>query len=340
MEILKKEAYTEYENFCKKHPNTAFQQSINWTKVKTEWDSDIIVVRNEDKEIIGAMLVLIRKMGFKTYMYANRGPICDYSDKQTLKQLYQGVVSLSKKHKAFKFIMDPLVFSSDEESIKNFEEVGFTLDRTEDFHKPIQPKFSYMLRYLKGLSYEDLLAKMSVNTRYYLKFGYKRGVVCKSEGLLGLDDFYSIYSKTGSRQGFSIRPKSYFEKIINAYGDNCKLFVCYHEDDILCGGIGIYYGDTVSHVYGASVNVKRNLKATHILQAELMKWATEKNCSVYDMQGVAPTKEDDEALYRVYQFKSSFAGEVVEAAGEFYITFDKIYNSLINTAFAIRKKLK
>ncbi len=340
MEILNKENYFEYELFCKSFPLAGFQQSINWAEVKKGWKSEIIVVRNDEYKIIAGMLILIRKMGAKSYMYANRGPVCDYKNLDVLKELYEGVLFIAKKHKAFKFIMDPLVEEHEEEVIQNFINAGFKIDRNAPFHKTIQPRYSYQLRYLKGLSYDDLLLKMSRDTRYNMRLYQKKGVVCKDMGLLGINDFYEIYSETSARQKFTPRPKSYFENMLNAFGDNAKLFMCYYEDEALCGGIGIQYSDMVSHVYGCSTDKMRNLRPTYAVQVELMKWALNTNCSSYDMQGVSPSAEYDEGLHRVLKFKSNFTGEIVECVGEFYLIFDKIYDLSINTALEVRKMLK
>ncbi len=340
MEILNKEDYLEYEEFASKFPLAGFQQSVHWQKVKTEWGMEVIAVRDDENKIIGGMMVLIRKMGAKSYMYANRGPVCDYTNKEVLKDIYNGVLALAKKHKAFKFIMDPLVENHEEEIIQNFIDAGFKIERNAPFHKTIQPRYSYQLRYLKGLSYDELLLKMSRDTRYNMRLYHKKGVVCKDMGLLGVDDFYKIYFETSQRQKFSPRPKSYFENMLNAFGDNAKLFMCYFEDEALCGGIGVQYSDMTSHVYGCSTDKMRNLRPTYAIQVELMKWALETGCSSYDMQGVSPSAEYDESLHRVLKFKANFTGEIVECVGEFYLTFDKLYDFSINTALNVRKVLK
>ena len=198
-----------------------------------------------------------------------------------------------------------------------------------------------MLRYLKGLSEDELMKKMNRDTRYYLRYPEKKGVVCKNLGLDGLEDFYRIYSATGDRQGFTVRHKEYFVKMLTGLGDNCRLYMCYSPDgDALCGGVAVQYAGTTSHVYGCSNDQMRNLRPTYLLQKYLMNWALEGCCHTYDMHGVAPTPEDSEALYRILDFKSNFTGEIVETAGEFTITFDGLYSKAIDTALKIRSKIK
>ncbi|MEG2192964.1 MAG: peptidoglycan bridge formation glycyltransferase FemA/FemB family protein, partial [Oscillospiraceae bacterium] len=270
MEILSKDNYSEFDTFCANHPHGAFQQSPRWAGVKTEWTSEIVVSRDINGQIIGGIFLLIRKMGSKSLMYACRGPVCDYSDKSLIRDLLMGVKELADKYHAYKFVMDPLIMVDDEDTITLFEECGLNIVRNAEFHATIQPRYNYMLRYIKGLSPDELLAKMGRDTRYYIRYSPKKGVVCKNLGLEGLDDFYKIYSDTGIRQNFTVRPKEYFAKMLTSLGDDCRLYMCYYEDTPLCGGVAVNYAGTTSHVYGCSNDEMRNLRPTYLLQWELM----------------------------------------------------------------------
>ena len=342
MEILAKDRYEEFDRFCDNHPKGAFQQSPRWGLVKTEWANEIVVSRNDAGEIVGGIFVLIRKIGFKSMMYACRGPVCDYTDRAVVMDLLDGVKQLAKKYKAYTFIMDPLVLAEDAATIEMFKSCGLDIQEHAAFHDTIQPRYNYMLNYIKDYTTDMLLAKFNSGTRYYIRYPFKHGVVCKNMGLDGLDDFYKIYSETGTRQHFTVRPKAYFVKMLNGLGDNCRLYMCYYEEENkpLCGGVAVQYGGTTSHVYGCSTDEMRKLYPTYALQWELMSWAIEGGCHTYDMQGVAPRPEDSEELYRILNFKSHFSGAVIETAGEFTFTFDKMYSKLIDTALKIRAKLK
>ncbi len=341
MEILNKELYDEFDRFCAAHPQGAFQQSPRWHKVKTEWECEIVVSRDENNNIKGGIFLLIRKIGIKSMIYACRGPVCDYTDKEVITDLLEGVKTVAKKYKAYRFICDPLIMADDKETIEFFKSCGLKINENAPFHDTIQPRYNYMLRYLKGLTMDELMMKMNRDTRYYLRYPEKKGVVCKNLGLEGLDDFYRIYSETGVRQHFTVRPKEYFVKMLTGLGDNCRLYMCYSPDgEALCGGVAVQYAGTTSHVYGCSNEKMRNLRPTYLLQKYLMQWAIEGGCHTYDMQGVAPRPEDSEALYRILDFKSNFTGEVVETAGEFKIVFDPLYEKLIDTALKIRTKIK
>lgn len=339
MEILKKELYSQYEEFCSTHPKGAFQQSIYWADVKKDWIHEIVVSRDNNNNIIGGVSVLIRKIGPFGLMYAPRGPVCDYKDKTVLKDLAEGIKFLAKKHNGYKFICDPLVLASDADTIKTFKDCGFDIKENAPFHDTIQPRYNYMMDYIQGLSEDELIMKFNNRTRYYIRFAAKNNVECR-QGKEYLDDFYKIYQETGVRKKFTIRGKEYLKRILDSFPNNAKLFMCYHDNVPLCGGLSIQYAGTTSHVYGCSSNEMRKIHPTDLLQWEMMKWALSANCHTYDMQGIAPEKEMDEELYNVYLFKVKFLGGIVETAGEFTITFNKFADSMISLALKTREKLK
>ena len=345
MEILKKDLYSEYETFCLNHPKGAFQQSVNWAKVKKDWLHEVVVSRDENGNIIGGVSVLIRKIGPFGMMYAPRGPVCDYTDKNVMSDLINGIKAVAKKHNGYKFICDPLVLATDKETIQFFKDCGFFINENAGFHDTIQPRYNYMLNYIKGLSEDELIMKFTSGTRYYIRFGPKNGVICKV-GLEYLDDFYKIYEETGKRKNFSIRSKAYLESILVNFPENAKLFMCYYknpengEETALCGGLSIQYAGTTSHVYGCSTSEMRKLNPTYMMQWEMMKWALSGNCHTYDMQGIALDEETDAELYGVYRFKAKFFGDVIETAGEFTLTFNAFADKLIAFALKIRSKLR
>ena len=78
MERLKPEQYPEYEAFMENHPRGEFMQSVFWQKVKTEWNWEAVVSRDEAGKIVGACGILIRKVPFlgTAMLYSPRGPVC------------------------------------------------------------------------------------------------------------------------------------------------------------------------------------------------------------------------------------------------------------------------
>ena len=337
--------YTEFETFVQNHPAGSFMQSIKWGNIKNNWKQELIVHRNNKGEIDGTMMLLVMPMGAGAMLYAPRGPVCNFADTSVLQALIDSAKEVGKKYNAHVLKMDPFISDYEvdyEDKINAFRTCGCTLDDNPAFKDTIQPRYNYMLTYIGGMSDDDLLMSFNSNTRYYVRFAIKNGIECKNMGLAGLDEFYDIYSSTGQRQEFAIRPKEYLERFLTAFGEQARLYMCYYEGKPLCGGICVQYAGRTSHVYGCTkYNPEmRKLHPTYLLQWEMMRWALEGGCSVYDMQGIATNKEDNEALYNVYGFKKNFKGSIVTTAGEFEIILRPFYNNCMRLAIKLRSALK
>lgn len=112
----------EYEHFCSKNINGSFTQSSRWTRVKDNWSSEHIIANDRNGNTVGTMLILVKKIPFlKTSMlYAPRGPVCDFHDRNALNLIFEQVKLIAKKHRAYTLKIDPLIDENDFEAIENF----------------------------------------------------------------------------------------------------------------------------------------------------------------------------------------------------------------------------
>ncbi len=316
-EFISKSSFECYENFVKSHYGSSFMQSIYWAGVKINWEQEVCVVRRHDK-IVGGFSALIRSVGPFSFIYAPRGPVCDFSDAEVVLALMNGAGALMKKRRAVEFVFDPAIAASDSEAVAALTNAGCEFTAHDAFDATIQPRYNYIVE-LQNHDMSSLMGIFARETRYYIRYAIKKGVECRQVSVEKLDDFFALYRKTAERQGFNARPKSYFKNLMEALPNNAKLYMCYHDSVPLCGGLAIQYKGTTSHVYGASSAENRNLRATYLLQWTMMLWALEGGCHTYDMQGVAPSPKDNAQLYNVLAFKKNFTGRIVETAGEFKI---------------------
>lgn len=322
--ILAPEEYGLYEVFVKHHPHGNFMQSLAWTRVKKNWQFEAVVSRDENGAMRGAMLVLIlpnAKGDGKALLYAPRGPVCAYDDKAAVAELVAAARELAKRYPAGIFKADPYILASEQALIDVFTGAGLSFTPGCGFHECVQPRHNYMLTQLAGKTYDDLLQQFGRKTRYYVKMPTERGIVVKHFGTEKLDEFYALYSETGQRQEFSIRPRQYLEDFLNAYGENIRLYLAYYENQPLAGAITVNYAGKAAYVYGCSTSSHRELCPTYALQWAMIRWALDTGCDIYDMQGICIDPAESEQLYSVYQFKKKFNGTALEFAGDFYFEF-------------------
>ncbi len=341
-ELLSPEKYPEYEAFVSAHPNGGFTQSVNWTKVKNNWDHAVVVSRDEAGAIRGGMLVLLMKMPVvgASMMYAPRGPVCDYRNRDVLKELLEGALQLAKERNGYIFKIDPCVLADDQETIDLLTGLGFRFTPGAKHHETIQTRHNYQIAFPQGpRDTEQLFMTIGRKSRYCVRYALKAGVECRVCDETALDDFYKIYSATGQRDSFSVRPKEYLARFLQAFGTNVRLYVTYYEGEPVSGGITTQFAGKTCHVYGASSDEHRDLNANYLMQWEMIKWAYESGCSLYDFQGVTIDPEEDPHLYGVYQFKKSFKnGALVEYAGEFDYIINPAMHSLVQAAQKVKEK--
>ena len=337
-EILRREQYREYESFVSTHPRGEFTQSCYWREVKNNWQFEAVVSRDAQGAIRGACAVLVQKVPLfgTTFLYCPRGPVCDLHDRATLLELKAGLDRLAKDYNAHSLKMDPDVLADDSVFLTLMDQMGFRRFYGPDGFETIQARFNYRLP-LEGKTEADILAGMTQKTRYNLRYAQKHGVTVQVSDASGLDDFMRIYQVTGERDGFSTRPKVYFQRMLDALGDHVRLYLGYAEGQVVCGAITVNYAGKCCYVYGASDNAYRQLMPNYLMQWEMIRWALETGCTVYDFQGISGDIENEQnPMYGLYRFKRGFGGRIDELAGE----FDYIYRPTVNRLVELGMKLR
>ena len=96
----------------------------------------------------------------------------------------------------------------------------------------------------------------------------KHGVEIQVVGKERLDDFMGLMETTGQWDGFNIRPKSYFERMLDSLGEGAALRSFMRE--LHLGAITTNFGGRPRYVYGASDNAHRNVMPNYLIQWEMI----------------------------------------------------------------------
>ncbi|HHV97903.1 MAG TPA: peptidoglycan bridge formation glycyltransferase FemA/FemB family protein [Clostridiaceae bacterium] len=331
----------EYEEFVKSHPKGHFMQSIKWAKVKSNWINEIITVRDENNRIKGSMSLLIRKVPFlnRTIMYSPRGPVCDIYDVETFKSLIEKAKELAVKYKSYVLKLDPDIEIQDTEFCKIVKQLGFKTKNDSENFESIQPRFVFRLD-IKGKTEEEVLKNFSQKTRYNIRLAIKRGVTVRIGSKEDIPEFHKIMYETGVRDKFVIRDTSYFETLLDALGENARLYLAYYNGKLIAGTIAILYGNKCWYLYGASSNEHRNVMPNYLLQWEMIKWAIESGCDIYDFRGVSGNLDESHPLYGLYRFKKGFRGKFTEFIGELDYVFNPITYKLVEKSEIAFRELR
>ncbi len=337
IKLLEEKDRDRYKEFLSKNERCNFQQSLEWGNVKTNWIKEVILSEDDDGNIRGSLCVWIRKIPiFGNLMYSARGPVCDITNKEILKDIKDGTDLLAKKYKAFAIRMEPDIEKSNDEYRKIAEELGYKIkDDSKDFKDEIQPRFVFRLD-LRGKTKDDIFKEFHQKTRYNVRYAIKKGVVIKEGTRDDLKAFHDIMIETGKRDEFGIRSLEYFEKMYDElvpFG-HMKLLLAYYEDKPIAGIIPIIYGNKVWYLYGASSNSHRNLMPNYLLQWTMIQEAIDLGADMYDFRGVAGVVDESHPQYGLYRFKKGFNAVFTEFIGEVYIS----YKPLVHKAYKFSEK--
>lgn len=198
----------------------------------------------------------------------------------------------------------------------------------------LQPEWRQVIDISK--SEEEILAQMKEKGRYNIRVAERERVsVRKSENI---DEFYKIFIDTAKRDGFSIRPREYFEKMLEILGKNVELLTAEFQGKIIAAEIVSYYDETASYLYGASSSEHRNLMAPYLLHWEAIKQAKEKGCKYYDLLAVNPEGEDSHKFAGIGRFKRQFGGKTVHITGSYDLVYKPVWYWLFKMAEKLRRR--
>lgn len=321
LDLNNKKEVELYNDFVKNNKHTNFMQDIAWSKVKNNWESEIVYIK-ENNIIVATMMILIKKITKfnSSIIYAPSGPVGDIFNRNILNQLIKEIDSIAYSLNAFVFKFDPKIIYS-EENVEYIKSLNLILSRNDS---TIQPLYNMSIN-TEERCLESIVKDMSSNTRYSIKYSMKKNVeVYSSKRVEDLKIFYDLYTQTTTRNKFPCRTYEYFESLLEAFDDNeIKIYIAKHDEDYLAASIAINYGKEVTYLYGSSSEVKRNLRATYLLQYMMIKWAVETKCKKYNLGGVIEIADSN----TIYKFKSGFCknDKVTRNIGE----INKIYNPYI-----------
>ena len=291
----------EYEDFIKNSPYSNAMQDMSWAKVKNNWINEYVYLE-ENGKIRAAMSVLgIKAIDDKMFLYAPRGPVCDFYDIETTKKLIDEAKPLFEKYNAFLLRMDPCV-QNDQDLVKKYRDQGFTFRSDgEDIHSFSNPRYEIMLT-VEGKSEEDLMAGFSSMTRRHIRTAIKAGVSTRwSRSQEDLDTFYALTEIMANRHGITYRPKEYFERLLAAF-PQIEICTCEYEGEPIASMIAFPYKDTLWYIYGATQTMRGKISPGYICIWDLIQRAKKLNLKKFNMGGVYSLSVDDGLYFFKYGF--------------------------------------
>lgn len=308
-----------YNDFIRNSEYARPMQDTNWSKIKSNWTHDFVYLE-ENKQIIAAMSVIgIKNTNGKHFLYAPRGPVCDFKDTKLVEALIKEAEPLIDKYDAFLLRMDPEL-NFDEKLVYDYRKMGYDFRSVGiDTHAFTQPRYNMIID-LSSQDEDEIFESFSSKGRYNIRKSIRAGIktICKTDEE-SLDIFYELTKIMAERQGIGHRPKDYYERLIK-YLDG-KIFLSYFEDKPLSASLLIPYGNKVYYLYAASSNEMRNKMPNYNMIWEEIKWCLENNYDYLDLGGTFSLDTND----GLYRFKQSFCypDKYSNFIGELDVVYDR-----------------
>lgn len=317
IEYVNNENKKVYDKYVKENGNLF--QTLEWIKSNEIEEYNALMISKENEVCMSAAYIITYDKELnKKILYFPKGPIITKVDKNILNIFFEEIINKARENYCSGIRMD-YVFKSEDE---NLEKILLNAK----FRKSIYTKFwdyTWVVP-IKKLSKEEYLKELKQKTRYNINYAKRKGVkvlIDNSED--SKNKFYELMKITGKRDNFKIKSKACYDNVIELFKKNANIFLAYKNDKLLSAAIEIIHGTTAHYIYGASSNYDRNLQSTFLLQYEMIAYAIEHDCELYDMGGVGIKLENKYKFYDgLLEFKSKFGGKMDKNIQSYILELD------------------
>jgi peptidoglycan pentaglycine glycine transferase (the first glycine) len=300
---LDKEAWDDYVLEHGGHP----LQLWGWgeTKAVNGWFVERLFAYDLDKNVIGAVQVLVRRLPwpFKALAYVPRGPIIDEGQTKDFLESLANYVKSQYRAVAVSIEPDwielrtlPRGWRPGKNTILIPHTLILNLNKTRD----------------------ELLSAMSKKTRQYIRKSVKEeGLAIRQvKTVEDLKECLDIYHETAKRAGFAVHDDDYYYDVFDHLGEASPVFTAYQNDHPVAFLWLAISARTAFELYGGMNDAGQELRANYALKwhaiTKMQEWGIER----YDMNGLVSDG--------VSNFKRGFADHEDMLVG----TYDKPLSSL------------
>lgn len=324
-----------WDAFVRHHQYGHLLQSSGWGELKRQagWEPRLVAVADTSGIRAGALLLIRRRYGLSA-AYIPRGPLLS-GDIAIDTLLFNRLERIARAARAVFLRLEPNL----PENAPGASALHSTL-LVRDYHPtpPLQPRSSIHLDL--AAPPDRLLAAMSKGHRADIRRAARDGVSVRwGSTSADFDAFYSIYQDTSKRADFGIHSRAYYEAVCRLFGEGARLWLAEQAGEPQATAITTAWGSAALYLYSGSTDAGLKSGAQHAIQWQVIQWAHERGCMLYDFWGIpdqfglaalAETPEERAAfetaarsdpLYGVYRFKKGFGGQVVR----YLPAYDRIY---------------
>lgn len=323
-----------WNRFVAASPYGDVLQCLEWGAAKRPVWQPVLVSLETGGNLDATALALRRAIPYtrQNYFYVSRGPILDWAQPAIVEALVKRLKQEARRQRAAFIKLDPAVPANTPGVADTLWRLGFVPSpEVNSSFGGTQPR--YVMKLDIAGSEADILAGFHQKWRYNTRLAERKGVLVRSDCVRDdLRTFHDLYKVTAQRDGFVGYPLDYFQKLWDALvtKDMAKLFIVSYQDQPIAAAISFILPPQCWYVFGASSNEHRNVMPNYLMQWAMMRWAKERDCTVYDFRGVhdvgltgTKTDGDENEAHSLInspdglvRFKAGFGAQLVEYVGE------------------------
>ena len=239
----------QLDAFVSAHPYGHYMKTSLWAKLQKQ-DQPHFIGFFEQAQLKGTAMILERKSPGIHYYYVPWGPCLNYDDPQLCEQCLRGLIQLAENAKVDFLRVDPNVLRMERdikgnpiEGGENHEAITALLTSLGFVHKGYGYAYngSWVNRYTLII---DLTPSIEEIVRHFSKArqnSLRRHAVIGVTTRLGTKDdvpqLCEFERQLSQIQGFKPHPQSFFEALLDAFGDHAVLYVTEIDLDQMINGI-------------------------------------------------------------------------------------------------------
>jgi len=223
----------EYINFWKNNSNQHFLNSYYWGEVNKENRNLIpyyVGLRDNNNDILCESLLLLKKTPFNmSYIYAPRGFLIDWNNKELVKEFTNALKNFMEKNNSIYLRVDPAIIYQDIDENANPINDGYNNYELFNYIKSLgyrhtgffklydgnQPRYTFRTYNKNYNSFEEIEKTISKTFMRSIKRSYNYDLKIELDN--GIDSFYDLVLKVSNKDGFKAYSKKYYKDIFNLF---------------------------------------------------------------------------------------------------------------------------
>lgn len=317
-------------------PGAHILQTAQWGKVKEAYGWSVLPQTwHDNNQLVAAAQVLQRIVQIRGFaarlciLYVPRGPLLDWNNQYTRNRVLDDLQTLARQKRAIFIKIDPELISGKgipgspdaieteygQDTISEMKERGWQYSNDQ-----IQFKNTVWLDL--NASEDELLKRMKQKTRYNIHLAQRKGVQIRTGNQKDFSLLYKMYAETSIRDGFVIRPESYYQTVWDTFMRQQMAIplIAEVENEPIAGLFLFYHAKKAWYLYGMSREAHRDKMPNYLLQWDAMCRLKALGCTFYDLWGAPDIFDESDSMWGVFRFKEGLGGNVIRTIGAWDFT--------------------